>query len=638
MPARAGVAPVKHRFVYIPSAVLLIAGSVSFAFPFGSGTRVVARTPANAPVAPGGLAKIDHFVFIIKENHSFDNYFGRFPGADGATTGRTSAGQILPLAEAPDQVYPDIAHDAGSAGAAVNSGRMDGFDQLPGAITLGVDHAYTEMYQQDIPNYWAYAQHFTLDDHFFSTVLGPTFPNHLATIAGQNGGVISNPQRSGGRWGCDAPAGTYVVTRTAAGKQGTTFPCFDFTTLADQLNAANVGWRYYAPQAGQQGYIFSVFDAIRQIRDSAQWQTNVLPWTQFQSDVAQGHLAPVTWLVTDTPESEHPPASTCVGENTTVSEINAVMQSPFWQNTAIFVTWDDFGGFYDNVPPPKVNPWGLGPRVPLLVISPYARLGYVDHNTYSFASLLHLVELRFSLPTLTPLVEQSAPLLTSFNFAQQPAAPLLLQQRACPIAPGVRITGAEQGGAGGATSNVITLQHAPSITGVSTHGSTLQVSVQSDTGSQVYSITPATQVLGRGGRPMNRLALLTGDILLHEGNLVQDESADSTTITGRVAQVDAAQRLVVLQVSTVVIGPRRQSDVVLVLLSPSTSVVLPPGQGLSQLQPGQTVQVAGTLNWRTHVMLRPTSFTAQVAVARPPCTTLPVTGRQNCTGAATRSH
>ena len=377
---------------------------------------------ASASVPPG-LTKINHIIFIIKENHSFDNYFGRFPGADGATVGRTSSGQVVPLTEAPDQVYPDIAHDALNARAAVDGGRMDGFDREPGALTLGVDHAYTQMNRQDIPNYWNYASHFTLADHYFSTIMGPTFPNHLVTIAAQSGGVIGNPQHSQNHWGCDAPAGTFVPLLSASGQASTAFPCFDFTTLADRLNAANIPWRYYAPQAGQQGYIFSTFDAIKHIRDSAQWQTNIVPWTQFQSDVAGGHLAPVTWLVTDTAESEHPPASTCLGENTTVSEINAVMQSPFWKDTAIFVTWDDYGGFYDNVPPPQVNPWGLGPRVPLLVISPYARQSFIDHTTYSFASLLHLVEMRFGLPPLTALDAQATPPLSGFDFTASPAPP-----------------------------------------------------------------------------------------------------------------------------------------------------------------------------------------------------------------------
>ena len=228
--------------------------ALTFALAYSGGGA--SPTSSAATGAPPGLAKIDHIIFIVKENHSFDNYFGRFPGADGAVVGRTDGGVTFPLAEAPDQVYPDIAHGAGDATSAVDGGRMDRFAQLPGALTLGVDHAYTAMYRQDIPGYWAYAQHFALADHFFSTVMGPTFPNHLVTIAAQNGGVISNPQHSRNHWGCDAPAGTFVQTRSAAGVAGTAFPCFDFSTLADRLNAARIPWRYYAPQAGQQGYIF----------------------------------------------------------------------------------------------------------------------------------------------------------------------------------------------------------------------------------------------------------------------------------------------------------------------------------------------------------------------------------------------
>jgi phospholipase C len=587
---------------------------------------------------PTGLTKINHIIFIIKENHSFDNYFGRFPGADGATAGLTSSGATVPLTEAPDQVYPDIAHDASNARAAVDGGRMDGFNREPGALTLGVDHAYTQMSQQDIPNYWSYASHFTLADHYFSTIMGPTFPNHLVTIAAQNGDVIGNPQHSHNHWGCDAPAGTFVQLRSASGQTSTAFPCFDFTTLADRLNAARIPWRYYAPQAGQQGYIFSTFDAIRHIRYSGQWQTNVVPWTQFQSDVARGQLAPVTWLVTDTPESEHPPASSCLGENTTVSEVNAVMQSPFWKDTAIFVTWDDYGGFYDHVPPPSVNPWGLGPRVPLLAISPYARQGFIDHTTYSFASLLHLVELRFGLPALTALDAQATPPLGSFDFSAAPTAPLVQQPHSCPITPNVRISGAAEGGAGHASSNVITLNDAPVLRRVTPQGSNLQVTVQTTKGMQTYIITPSMQVLGRGGRTLDRQALRKGDTLLRQGNIVQDESEDTTTVNGRIAQVETAQQLVILQVTTTLPGsaalhishPRTQSDVVVVLLIPTTRLTLPRGQALADLESGQLVQVMGTLNWRTHTLLRPTSLTVQSTTVRPSCTTLPVAGRQNC--------
>src|SRR5437764_8552678 len=309
------------------------------------------RVPAGRAMARG-LDKIDHIVFIIKENHSFDNYFGRFPGADGAATGRTSTGAVVPLAEAPDQVSPDISHSPGAADLAYDNGRMDNFDRIAGARTVGVDHSYVQMWPRDIPDYWAYARHFVLDDHFFSTIMGPSFPNHLVTIAAQSGDVISNPSAPGGRWGCDSPATSYVTTVSSDGYVGTTFPCFDFATLADRLDARHIAWRYYAPPRGHAGYIFSTFDAIRHIRFGPEWATNVVPWTHFASDVARGHLAAVTWLVTDAAESEHPPASTCLGENTTASEINRLMRSRLWKDTAIFITWDDSAGFYDHVAPP----------------------------------------------------------------------------------------------------------------------------------------------------------------------------------------------------------------------------------------------------------------------------------------------
>jgi phospholipase C len=610
--------------------LLMLTGSVVFASSWSPSANGAATS------IPAGLTKIDHIIFIIKENHSFDNYFGRFPGADGATSGKTATGQIVPLTEAPDQVYPDIGHDASDAIAAVNGGKMDNFDRAAGAVTLGVNHAYTQMYQRDIPDYWAYARHFTLEDHYFSTIMGPTFPNHLATIAAQSGGVIGNPQHSNNYWGCDAPAGTFVQTRSSTGVLGTTFPCLNFTTLADRLDAAHIGWRYYAPQAGQQGYIFSTFDAIRHIRYGPDWQRNVVPWTQFQSDVAHGRLAPVTWLVTDTAESEHPPASTCLGENTTVSEVNAVMRSPYWKDTAIFVTWDDYGGFYDHVPPPTVNPWGYGPRVPTIVISPYARRGYVDHHVYSFASLLHLVELRFGLSALTALDAQASPVLDSFDFAQPPAPPLMLQPHRCPIVPSMYITGSAAGGVTNRSSNVITLKDAPIITRIVTSTTTLQITTRTSAGSHTIMVTPSTRVLGRSGRFLDRLALRRGDILLQQGNVLQDESEDTVTVHGALAQLEPDRQLLVLHVLTTLPGsallhishPRHQTSVVLVLLTPATRIILPVGETLSDLDPGTAMTVSGTLNWRTHTLIRPSAVVARVTARKPSCSTLPVVGEE----------
>jgi len=599
-------------------------------------TPALPTTTMPAHVEAPALGKIDHIVFIIKENRSFDHYFGRFPGAAGATMGRTSTGQVVPLRPAPDQVYPDLGHGADAAYLATNRGRMDRFDRIPGAVTLGVDHAYTQMGPRDIPNYWAYARRFTLADHLFSSVMGPTFPNHLVTIAAQNIGVTSNPQRSHNRWGCDAPPGTFVTTLSQNGRYGGAFPCFDVTTLADRLNAHHVSWRYYAPQRGQAGYIWSTFDAIRHIRYSPQWRTNVRPWTDFQRDVAQGRLASVTWVVTDTPQSEHPPASTCLGENTTVSEINAIMKSPLWKSTAIVVTWDDFGGFYDHVAPPRQNRWGLGPRVPLLVISPYARRGYIDHTPYDFASLPRFVERRFALPPLTSADARAGDLSASFNLAAPPAAPLVLTPHTCPIIPNVNINGAE---AGGGANNVITVGGAPIIARIVARGAALAVTVRTVSGRHTYFVTAATRVLGRGGRALDRRALRVGDILLHQGATIQDESADAAIVDGQVLQVEAARGLLSLHVQTTIGAAarprrgragRRGRDVVLALLTPHTVVTAPGGRTLENIEPGQPVEVTGTLNWRAHTILLPSRVVARPASESPPCTTLPVSGDNDC--------
>jgi len=392
--------------------------------------------PAVRAAAPI-YGKIDHVVFIIKENRSFDHYFGRFPGADGATTAPSSSGQAglrVPLRAAPDVITP---HTAGLMAALMRlnkAGAPAGVEGFVDHYTLAPRDAATQASPQLIPDYWAYARHYTLDDHFFSGISGPSFPNHLVTIAAQSAGSVADPRGALFSWGCDSPAGTTVATISSAGRRSSAYPCYSIPTLADRLNARHVAWRYYAPGQDQLGYVWSSLDAIRQVRASRQWSTNVLPWRRFEGDVAAGRLAQMTWLVTDFPQSEHPPASSCLGEQTTVSEINAIMRSPFWKNTVIFLTWDDAGGFYDHVAPPPLDRWGLGPRVPTLVISPYARAGYVDHSGYEFSSILRFVENRFGLAPLTARDARGPDMTGSFNASAtaRPVAPLVLPRRACP--------------------------------------------------------------------------------------------------------------------------------------------------------------------------------------------------------------
>jgi len=191
-------------------------------------TAAVSPRPAVASsgALPAGFQKIKHIVFIIKENRSFDHYFGLFPGADGASRGRTSTGEIVPLRPAPDQILPDPSHAAEAAYLAYDHGRMDRFDLVPGAVALGVDNAYTAMRPQDIPDYWAYARQFTLDDHFFSTIMGPSLPNHLVFVAGQSGGITNNPifvnspSYNDTSWGCDAPPARQPPPSRRPGSRG----------------------------------------------------------------------------------------------------------------------------------------------------------------------------------------------------------------------------------------------------------------------------------------------------------------------------------------------------------------------------------------------------------------------------------
>jgi phospholipase C len=384
----------------------------------------------------GLRSKIQHIVFIIKENRSFDSYFGTFPMAEGATTGVISTGEEIRLRHAPDRMPRDLGHEWEDTHLAIDDGRMDRFDLIEGG-NVGNDFlSMSQLYRSDIPNYWSYAEHFAIGDHMFSSLAGPSFPNHLYTVAAQSGGVFSNPNAL--QWGCDAPESAAVDVRATNGDTFREAPCFEFTTVADRLEAAGVSWRYYAPGRGQIGYIWSTLDAIGHIRNSSLWTDRVMTDDQFLRDASGGTLPAVSWLVPDFNVSDHPSrpplgtASICEGENWTVDHINAIMQGGNWPTTAIVLLWDDFGGFYDHVPPPTLDTYGLGPRVPLIVLSPYVKEGTVSHTTYEFGSVLQLIENRYNLKGLSMRDVEAHSLLDMFDFAQSPAPPLVLPRRECP--------------------------------------------------------------------------------------------------------------------------------------------------------------------------------------------------------------
>jgi len=396
-------------------------------------------SPVTSPI-PGTVDPIQHIVIMVKENRSFDNYFGTFPGAAGATKGQTSSGQTVPLLHTPDHTLLDINHAGDAARVAVNDGKMNGFDQLQGAIQDGQDIALSQLHESDIPNYWAYARTFTLDDHFFSTINGPSFPNHLVTVAGSSHNTDDNPiLNTYHSWGCDAGQYTKVDTvDLQSGQHYYSKPCFDLQTLPDEFQKAGISWKYYAPGQYQSGYIWSALNSIKHIRYSPLWQSNVPDTSQFMKDVKAGTLPQVSWVVMNEGESEHPPHSSCAGENWTVRQLNALMQSPLWASTAVFLTWDDFGGFFDHLAPPKLNAIAYGPRVPTLVISPYARRHFIDHQTYDFASILRYVEDKYQLPSLGEYDQRAQSIAGSLDLNQPPIPPLTLHARVCP--PGAYLT------------------------------------------------------------------------------------------------------------------------------------------------------------------------------------------------------
>ena len=418
----------------LAAALFLVLASCTGGHP--GGTASSGPSQGGASGSNGASWPIKHVVMIVKENRTFDQLFGRFPGADGTTMGNNH-GRTFPLYPGVYQVpIKKIPHKYSDALKNWDQGKMDGFSSKARLIR----YVYSQMRPDQIPNYWHWAREFVLGDNFFSSVLSRSFPNHLFTIAAQSAGVHDVPfptlksPEGANTWGCDAPAREMVTVTEPDGDTSRVPPCFDVPTLGDRLTAKGIGWAYYAATPAQNGYIWSSYDAIRHIRESAQWHRHVLPVDNLISDIGKGTLPPVTWVTPRFADSDHPdrPNNLCTGENWTTSVVDAIMRSPMWKDTAIFLTWDDWGGLYDHVPPPQVDAFGLGFRVPLLVISPYARRGHIDHELGEFSSMLRFVEENWGLRPLTKRDRVADDLASDFDFDQTPRAPDPLPTRDCP--------------------------------------------------------------------------------------------------------------------------------------------------------------------------------------------------------------
>lgn len=367
-------------------------------------------------------AQIQHVVIIIKENHSFDNYFGRFPGANGATTGKTKTQSGLPLTPM-SNTPKNCVHSWNNARKDIDNGLMDGFYEECG----NTYNAYVQAQPSLIPNYWTYAQTYALADNFFAQLAGPTFPNRMYVFSENSANAIGDPTVANTKLyghGCDAAAlgATVVSINPATGKEYNQPTCFDMTTMGDVLDGAGITWRIYSPQPGNLGYQWNFGSYYSNLWYGTQRDNDVTD-TQFCSDVAAGRLPQVSWISPPSKYSEHPNDSISNGEGWTVDQVNCVMSSPYWSTTLILLTWDDWGGFYDHVAPPDVNYFGYGLRVPLIAISPYAKPGYIGSSLYSFDSMNKEIETIFRLPCLLTDCNTSVNDLSDLLTAS-PTAPL----------------------------------------------------------------------------------------------------------------------------------------------------------------------------------------------------------------------
>jgi phospholipase C len=455
----------------------LIAGAIVAA---AAGLALSAQagvSPNDTPLpdgAPAGIHKIKHVVILMQENRSFDSYFGTFPGADGIPMRKGVPAVCVPDPATHHCVRPyhDASplngggpHNLAAARLDLAHGKMNGFiaaaeqaeqncspsTENPNC-TFGLRPDVMGYHTaHEIPNYWAYAHHFVLQDHMFESVDSWSLPDHLYLVSGWSARCTSKNPMS-----CkSAPDRPLHPPRTPGSAPA---PDYAWTDLTYLLHRYHVSWRYYVakgyepdcnesqmacapvPQNATTPSIWNplpYFDTVKQDKQLAEVQ----PLHAFVTAASKGTLPAVSWVVPTQNVSDHPPALLPSGQAYVTGLVNAIMESKDWSSTAIFLCWDDWGGFYDHVAPPKVDGNGYGFRVPGLVISPYARQGFVDHQVLSQDAYLKFIEDDFlhgaridpktdGRPDSRPDVRENAQILGNlakdFNFHQKPRPPFLL--------------------------------------------------------------------------------------------------------------------------------------------------------------------------------------------------------------------
>ena len=403
---------------------------------------------------------IQHIVVIFQENRTPDNLF-QDPvliknGADIHNSGVNSQGQTIPLSPidlgttGSDPQNYDLSHAHSAFVSMYDGGKMDGADLIPcGPPANCPPNAHPNpqfMYvnPSDVQPYFALAEQYTFGDRMFQTNQGPSFPAHQFIISGTSAPTAAsnlfaseNLNGTNSLAGCIADAGTTVELIDPSGTESSSqYPCYEHHTLTDLLDAKGISWRYYAPSAGS---IWTGPDAIQHICQpqtqngklactGSAWSNVIIPQTQVLTDIASNQLASVSWVIPDGRASDHPRGNDGSGPSWVASIVNAIGNSSYWSNTAIIIAWDDWGGWYDHVPPPKVlvncAQWGCGYvygfRVPLIVVSPYSKAAHISHTPHDFGSILRFIEENFDLPSLGYADAYADDLSDCFNFNQTP--------------------------------------------------------------------------------------------------------------------------------------------------------------------------------------------------------------------------
>jgi phospholipase C len=427
----------------------------------GSGANNLA--PSNGPQALTltTAAVIQHVVVIFQENRTPDNLFHDSVlisrGADIASSGMNSLGQTVPLSpidlgtSGSDPQNYDLDHSHHAFVAMYDGGKMDGANLVgcaPAADCPPKAHPNPQfMYvnPSDVQPYFAMAEQYTFGDRMFQTNQGPSFPAHQFIISGTSAPTATSPLFDAENPLLSSPTGcigamTNTVTMIDATgsetNQAPQYPCFEHPTLTDLLGAKGVTWRYYTPLAG---YIWTGPNAIAHICQQQsingtltctgpEWTRNVIiSQSQVLADIANGQLPQVSWIIPNGTSSDHAMVNDGSGPSWVASIVNAIGNSDYWANTAIIITWDDWGGWYDHVAPKVINDgvsWGSGYvygfRVPLIIVSPYAKAAYISHTTHDFGSILKFVETTFNLPSLGYADGPADDLADCFDLTQTP--------------------------------------------------------------------------------------------------------------------------------------------------------------------------------------------------------------------------